>query len=260
MEEALLTGWLEEARKTLGADDPFIRAALQGSTPAAVAQSVMAGTKLADAASRKTLFEGGMDAVAKSSDPLIQLARRIEPVIRELRAWNEEHIQSVETSAGEKIAAARFAVYGRNVYPDATFSLRIGYGRVLGYEEDTTLVPYKTTFNGLYERARSFDEKPPFDLPKRYREGKSKLDLDTPLNFAYTIDTIGGNSGSPIINRNAEIVGLNFDSNIQKLPNRYWYVDETEGGRAIGVHSAAIIEALKRLYDAPNLAAEITRR
>jgi hypothetical protein len=260
MEEAVLAGWLEEAQKTLPPDDPFIRAALAGSSPAAVAKSVVAGTKVADVATRKTLFEGGAEAIAKSNDPLIQLARRIEPIIRELRAWNEEHIQSVESSAGEKIAAARFAVYGKNVYPDATFSLRISYGRVLGYEEDTTLVPYKTTFNGLYERARSFDEKPPFDLPKRYREGKAKLDLDTPLNFVYTADTIGGNSGSPIINRNAEIVGINFDSNIQKLSNRYWYVDESEGSRAVGVHSAAIIEALRKLYGAEALAAELSRR
>ncbi len=260
MEEAVLAGWLDEAQKTLGMDDPFIRAAFQGATPAAVAKTAVAGTKLGDVAVRKALVEGGADAIAKSDDPLIQLARRIEPMIRELRAWNEERIQSAETSAGEKIAAARFAVFGKNVYPDATFSLRMSYGRVLGYEEDTTLVPYKTTFNGLYDRARSFDEKPPFGLSKRYHEGKSKLDLDTPLNFVYTADTIGGNSGSPIINRDAEIVGVNFDSNIQKLPNRYWYVGESEGGRAIGVHSAAIIEALKKLYAAESLAAEITRR
>ncbi|HKP84519.1 MAG TPA: S46 family peptidase, partial [Blastocatellia bacterium] len=258
MEEAVLAAWLEEAQKTLGADDPFVRAALQGSTPAEVAKSVVSGTKLADVAARKSLFEGGADQVAKSDDPMIALARRVEPVIRELRAWNEEKIQSVEASAGQKIAAARFAVYGKNVYPDATFSLRISYGTVTGYEEDTTLVPYKTTFFGLYDRAQSFDEKPPYDLPKRYREGKSKLDLSTPLNFVYTADTIGGNSGSPVINRNAEIVGLNFDSNIQKLPNRYWYVEDNEGGRAVAVHSAAIIEALRKLYDAGKLAAEIT--
>ena len=199
-----------------------------------MAKSVVSGTKLADVAVRKALFEGGAEAIKKSDDPLIVLARRVEPVIRELRAWNEEKIQSVETAAGQKIAAARFAVFGRNVYPDAKSSLRISYGRVLGYEEDTTLVPYKTTFSGLYDRAASFDEKPPFDLPQRWKDGKAKLDLTTPMNFVYTADTIGGNSGSPVINRNAEVVGLNFDSNIQKLPNRYWYVDEAEGGRAIG--------------------------
>jgi hypothetical protein len=258
LEEAVLASWLEDAQKALGAGDPFVRAALQGSTPAAVAKSAVGGTRLTDVAARKALFEGGADQVAKSEDPMIALARRIEPVIRELRAWNEEKIQSVEASAGQKIAAARFAAYGKNVYPDATFSLRISYGRVAGYEEDTTLVPYKTTFFGLYDRAQSFDEKPPYDLPKRYKEGKAKLDLSTPMNFVYTADTIGGNSGSPVINRNAEIVGLNFDSNVQKLPNRYWYVDESEGGRAIAVHSAAIIEALRKLYDAGRLAAEIT--
>ncbi|HYR91422.1 MAG TPA: S46 family peptidase [Terriglobia bacterium] len=258
MEEAVLAAWLAEAQKTLGGNDPMVKAALQGSTPAAVARTVLGSTKLNDVAARKALLEGGAAAIAKSDDPMIQLARRIVPVYQELRAWSEANIQSVDTSAGQKIAEARFAVYGKTVSPDATFTLRLSYGRVLGYEEDTTFVPYKTTFFGMYDRARSFDEKPPYNLPRRYKEGMSKIDLSTPLNFAYTADTIGGNSGSPVINRNAEIVGLNFDSNIQKLPNRYWYVDESEGGRAIGVHSAAIIEAIRKLYGAQQLAQEIT--
>jgi hypothetical protein len=260
MEEAALAAWLNEAKNQLGADDPFVKAALAGSTPEAAAKLAVSGTKLADVARRKALLEGGPEAIAKSDDPMIALARRVEPVMRELRAWQEEKIQSVETSAGQKIAKARFAVYGKSTYPDATFSLRISYGTVLGYEEDTTLVPYKTTFHGLYDRALSFEERPPYNLPQRYKEGKSRLDLSTPLNFVYTADTIGGNSGSPLINRAAEIVGLNFDSNIQKLPNRYWYVDESEGGRAVAVHSAAIIEALKKLYGAENLVSEITSR
>ncbi|HEX8160442.1 MAG TPA: S46 family peptidase [Pyrinomonadaceae bacterium] len=258
MEEAVLAAWLEEARKTLGADDPFVRAALEGATPAEVARRVVAGTRLADVSFRKSLVEGGAAAVAKSDDPMVALARRVEPIYRELRAWNEQHILSVETGAGQKIAEARFAVYGKSVYPDATSSLRLSYGRVLGYEEDTTLVPYKTTFYGLYERARAFDEKPPFELPERWRRGRDKIDLATPFNFVYTADTIGGNSGSPVINRDAEIVGLNFDSNIQKLPNRYWYVDDPEGGRAVAVHSAAMIEALRKMYDAGKLADELT--
>jgi hypothetical protein len=258
MEEAILAAWLTEAERTLGANDPFVQAALQGSTPAAVAKAVISGTKLSDVAVRKALFEGGADAIAKSDDPLIVLARRVEPIYRELRAWNEQKIINVETVAGQKIATARFAAYGRNVYPDANSQLRISYGRVLGYEEDTTLVPYKTTFSGLYDRAARFDEKVPWDLPPRWKEGRTKLDLSTPMNFVYTADTIGGNSGSPIINRNAEIVGLNFDSNVQKLPNRYWYVDEADGGRAIAIHSAAIIEALRKLYAADKLAQELT--
>ena len=257
MEVAVLEAWLEEGLKTLGPNDPFIKAALGGSTPAAAAKQAVSGSTLANIALRYSFRLGGTDAIAKSDDPMIALARRVEPVIRELRAWNEEHILNVEASAGERIAKARFAVYGKTLPPDANFNLRISFGRVLGYEEDTTLVPYKTTFFGLFDRARSFDEKPPYDLPRRYREGKNKLDLSTPLNFVYTADTIGGNSGSPVINRNGELVGLNFDSNIQKLPNRYWYVDEAEGGRAVAVHSAAIIEALKKLYGADRLVREI---
>jgi hypothetical protein len=260
MEEAMLAAWLEEARKTLGATDPFIVAALQGRAPAEVAHDVVAHTKFADVAFRRSLIEGGASAIASTDDPLVALARRVEPVYRELRAWNEQHILSVEASAGQRIAEARFAVYGKSVYPDATFTPRISYGRVVGYEEGTTLVPYKTTFYGLYERARGFDEKPPFDLPARWREAKDKIDLSTPFNFVYTADTIGGNSGSPVINRDAEIVGLNFDSNIQKLPNRYWYVDDAEGSRAVAVHSAAIIEALRKMYDAGKLADELTAR
>ena len=258
LEEAALAAWLEEARKTLGNDDPFVRAALAGATPAEVARQVVTGTKLADVNVRKSLFEGGADAITKSDDPLIALARRIEPVYRELRAWNEENILSVDASAGQRIAKARFAVYGKSVSPDATFTLRLSYGRALGYSEDTTLVPFRTTFYGLYDRAEGFGEKPPYDLPARYREGRTKLDLSTPFNFVYTADTIGGNSGSPVINRNAEIVGLNFDSNIQKLPNRYVYVDEEEGGRAVAVHSMSIIETLRKLYGAEKLAEEIT--
>ncbi|MCA1564061.1 MAG: S46 family peptidase [Acidobacteria bacterium] len=258
LEEAALAAWLEEGQKTLGNDDPFIRAALAGATPAQVARQVVTGTKLTDVAVRKSLFEGGADAIAKSDDPLIALARRIEPVYRELRAWSEENIQSVDASAGQRIAKSRFAAYGKTAAPDATFTLRLSYGAVKGYSEDTTLVPFKTTFYGLYDRAESFGEKPPFDLPARYREGRNKLDLSTPLNFVYTADTIGGNSGSPVVNRNAEIVGLNFDSNLQKLPNRYVYVDDEEGGRAVAVHSMAIIEALRKLYGAEKLAEEIT--
>jgi len=258
MEELQLSAWLEEGLKTLGPTDPFVKAALAGQSPAAVAKQVIAGTKLTDVAARKALVEGGAAAIKASTDPLVELARRVEPIIRELRAWQEEKIQSVDASAGEKIARARFAVYGKSVYPDANSNLRFEYGTVLGYELGSTLVPYRTTFYGLYERAAAFNEKVPFNLPTRWREGRTKLDLATPFNFVYTADTIGGNSGTPIINRNAEVVGVNFDSNIQKLPNRYMYIDEAEGSRAVGVHSAGIIEGLKKLYGADKLVEELT--
>jgi peptidase S46-like protein len=257
MEEAILAAWLDLGQKVLGDDDPFFRAALGGSTPAEAAKRLISGTKLDDVAFRKALFEGGSEVVNKSDDPLIALARKVEPIIRELRAWNEEKIQNIETAAGERIANARFAVYGKTVYPDANFNLRIEYGTVAGYEEGTTLVPFKTTFYGLFDRAAGFNEKQPYNLPPRWKDAKSMLNLSTPLNFVYSADTIGGNSGSPIINRNAEIVGINFDSNIQKLPNRYLYIDESEGSRAVGVHGAAIIEALQKLYGAGKLVAEI---
>ncbi len=258
MDEFVLAAWLDEGLKTLGPADPFIKAALGGQAPATVVKQAFAGTKLNDVGVRKTLIEGGPAAIKASTDPLIELARRVEPVIRELRAWQEEKIQSVEASAGEKIARARFAVYGKSAYPDANFNLRLEYGRVLGYEEGTTLVPFKTTFFGLYNRAAGFNEKPPFNLPARWREGQSKVDMSTPFNFVYTADTIGGNSGTPIINRNAEVVGINFDSNIQKLPNRYMYIDDAEGSRAVGVHSAGIIEGLRKLYGADALVKELT--
>ncbi|MCA1615372.1 MAG: S46 family peptidase [Acidobacteria bacterium] len=257
LEEAILAAWFAEAQKTLGANDPFVRAALDGQTPAEAARRVVAGTKLADPAARKSLIEGGAAAITKSDDPLVALARRVEPVYRELRAWNEQNILSVDTTAGQRIAAARYAVYGKTLPPDASSSLRISYGKALGYEEDTTLVPFKTTFYGLYDRAESFGEKPPYDLPPRWKEGRAKIDLATPFNFVYTADTIGGSSGSPVINRAAEIVGLNFDSNIQKLPNRYWYIDDPLGSRAVAVHSSAIMHALERMYDAGRLAEEI---
>lgn len=257
MDEAVLAAWLEEGRKTLGPADPFIQAAVGSSTPAAVAKAMVGGTKLADVGARKALIEGGPEAIGKSDDPMIALARKVEPIIRELRAWREQKIASVEASAGQRIAEARFAVYGKNVYPDANSNLRLEFGTVLGYEEGSTLVPYKTTFYGLYDRAASFNDAAPFGLTKRWKDRKNALDLTTPLNFVYTADTIGGNSGSPVINRNAEVVGINFDSNLQKLPNRYAYIDEAEGSRAVGVHSAGILEALAKMYDAKALVDEI---
>jgi hypothetical protein len=264
MEAAQLAAWLAEAQKTLGTNDPFVKAALGSAKPEDIAQQLIANTKLADAATRKALIDAGPEAIeaaiAKSDDPLLVLARKVEPIIRQLRAWEDEKIKSIEASAGERIAKARFAVYGKTIAPDANFNLRIMYGTVAGYEEDTTLVPFKTTFHGLYERAASFNEKPPFDLPARIRQGQAALDLSTPFNFVYSADTIGGCSGSPVINRNGELVGINFDSNIQKLPNRYLYVDENEGSRAVGVHSAAILEALQKLYGAEALAREIRKQ
>jgi hypothetical protein len=260
MDEAVLTAWLDEARRTLGNDDPFVKAALGEADAAEVVRRAARETRLTDPEARKALLDGSADAIATSTDPMITLARRIEPIVRQLREWNEKNIRNVEATNGTKIAEARFAVYGKTIPPDANSQLRLSYGVVRGYDEDTTLVPFRTTFYGLYDRAFSFAEMSPYDLASRVKERKDKVDLATPLNFVYTADTIGGNSGSPVINRNGEVVGLNFDSNLQKLSNRYWYIDESEGSRAVGVHTAGILEALRKIYDAPELVSELQSR
>ena len=257
MEEALLAAWFSDAQQQLGAQDPFVQALLNGQTPAAAAKTAIGGTRLHLLEVRRALLEGGPEAITKSDDPLLALARRIEPVIRQLRAWQETTVLNVEASAGERLANARFAAFGKNAYPDANFNLRIAYGTVAGYEEGSTRVPYKTTFYGLFERAMAFGQKLPFALPPRWLAGQKQLELSTPLNFVYSADTIGGNSGSPVINRRGEIVGINFDGNVQKLSNRWLYVDEHAGSRAVGVHSAAIVEALRKLYGAATLVEEI---
>ena len=254
-EEALLTFSLQTSRDQLGPDDPWVKAILDGKTPAQVASEAIRGTKLKDPAVRKALVEGGEAAVNASTDPLIVLARKAEPFFRELRKEYEDNVESALTRAEEKIAKARFAIYGKSVYPDATFTLRLAYGTVKGYPMNGTQAPSKTTFYGLYDRSASFDNKPPFNLMPRFVERRDKLNLSTPFDFVATADIIGGNSGSPVINRNGEFVGIIFDGNIESLTGNFVYLQETN--RAVAVHSAAIIEALRKLYDAPALASEL---
>lgn len=255
MEEVLLADGLQTSLEALGPDDPFIKVVLNGRPPAEVARELIIGTRLADPAFRRSLVEGGEAVVAASADPLIVVARKVDPLLRDLRRWLEDNVQSVEVAASEKIGRARFAVYGKTTYPDATFTLRLSYGSVRGYPMNGTIAPTKTTFYGLYDRAYSFNLKPPFHLPSRYIERQSELDLSTPLNFVTTNDIIGGNSGSPVINRDGELVGVIFDGNIESLAGRFVYNDEKN--RAVAVHSAAIIEALRKLYGAGALADEL---
>jgi len=254
-EEAMLTFSLQDSLDQLGSDDPWVKTVLNGKTPAQVASEVVRGTKLTDPAVRKSLVEGGEAAVNASTDPLIALARKVDPFFREIRKEYEDNVESVMTSAGEKIAKARFAIYGKSVYPDATFTLRLAYGTVQGYPMNGTKAPSKTTFYGLYDRSASFDNKPPFNLVPRFVQQKSKIDLSTPLDFVMTADIIGGNSGSPVINQNGEFVGIIFDGNIESLTGNFVYLEETN--RAVAVHSAAIVEALRKIYDAPAVANEL---
>jgi hypothetical protein len=255
MDESLLASDLSRSRETLGAQDDFVKALLGTRDPAVVAREAIEGTKLGDPAVRKALMSGGPQAVAASTDPLIVFARKVEPFSRERIKWTEDNVQSVETPAGEKIGKARFAVYGKSANPDATFTLRLSYGTVKGYPMNGTQAPPFTTWYGLYDRALGFGQKPPFDLPARYQERRSRLDLGTPLNFVCSTDVVGGNSGSPVINRAGELVGLVFDGNIESLVGDYVY--NLENNRTVAVHPAGMIEALRKLYDAGALADEI---
>jgi hypothetical protein len=255
MEIARMTSALEAGLKELGPKDPWLNAVLDGRPPKDAATQLITGTKMADPAFRKSLVEGGKAAVDASGDPMIAMARRIDPIRREQIKWLEDNVQSVEQRAGEQLGKARFAAYGKTTYPDATFTLRLSYGQVQGYPMNGTKAPYKTTFYGLYDRSASFDNKGPFELPKRYVDGKDKLDLTTPVNFVTTNDIIGGNSGSPVVNRNGEIVGLVFDGNIESLVGDF--VFDMTANRTVAVHTAAMTEALTKLYGAQQLVDEL---
>jgi len=255
MEIARMTGALALDLAEGGANDPFVKLVLNGQTPKQAATTLVNGSKLADPAERKKLTDGGEAAVAASTDPMIALARKLDPMRRELIKWSEQNVESVEQKAGEQLGKARFAAFGKTMYPDATFTLRLSYGQVRGYPMNGTEAPPKTTLFGLYDRAASFNYEGPFDLPSRYKEGRAKLDLSTPINFVTTNDIIGGNSGSPVINRNAEIVGLIFDGNIESLVGDFVY--DIGKNRAVAVHTGAMTEALTKLYGAQKLVDEL---
>ena len=255
LEIAKIAGQLEQDIAEMGPNDPYMKILLNGRGPNEVAETLVKGTKVSDPEFRKKLVEGGEAAVAASSDPMIALARKLDPMRREFSKWMEDNVQSVEQRAGEQIGKARFAAYGKDAYPDATFTLRLSYGQVKGYPMNGTQAPSKTTFYGLYDRAQSFDFRGPWYLPSRYKEGKDKLDLSTPLDFVTTNDIIGGNSGSPVVNRAGEIVGLVFDGNIESLVGDFVYEGETN--RTVAVHTAAMTEVLRKLYNTPALVKEL---
>jgi hypothetical protein len=254
-EKLYMAAALKLGEEKLGKDDAFVQAIVQGGDVDTVVNAMVDGTKLGNPDFRKSLLDGGEAAVAASTDPMIVAARRVDPIVRETTRRMRDTISSVLTPAGEKLGKARFLVYGKDAYPDATFTLRLSYGTVDGFPYNGTIAPPFTTFYGLYDRAASFSNKPPFDLTPKEAANRDKLDLSTPLDFVSTGDIIGGNSGSPVVNRDGELVGLIFDGNIESLAGDFVY-DGTKN-RAVAVHSAGMIEGLRKLYGADALADEL---
>jgi hypothetical protein len=246
---------LKLAQEKLGKDDTYLQAIIQGGDVDKTVDALVDGTKLADPAFRKSLIDGGEAAVAASTDPMIVAARRVDPIVRATTRRLKDTIESVLTPAGEKLGKARFLVYGKDAYPDATFTLRLSYGTVKGYPYNGTIAPPFTTFYGLYDRAASFSNQPPFDLTPKEAAALAKVDLTTPLDFVSTNDIIGGNSGSPVINRDGELVGLVFDGNIESMAGDFEY--DGAKNRTVAVHSSGMIEGLRKFYGANALADEL---
>lgn len=237
----------------LGADDPTVVAILGGESPAERAAHLIDGTRLDEIAIRRKLYEGGKEAVLSSDEPMIALARLVDAEARELRS-KAEALDEVIAQAHREISQARYALEGDSIYPDATFSLRLSYGVVKGYH-DRADVPAMTRFEGLHERHRKLGGIPPFDLSAEWLERAGGLDPETPLNFVSTNDITGGNSGSPVVNRQGELVGLIFDTNAPGLVSDFAYTETR--GRAVSVHPAAIVESMRVIYRAGRLLAEL---
>jgi hypothetical protein len=228
---------------------------LGGRPPQDVARELIVGTKLKDVSVRKKLMDGGLEAIYQCQDPMIKLALLVDPVSRGLRARYEKEVDAVETRNGARIAQAMFKLEGTSIPPDATGSLRLSFGVVKSYVESGKKIPYETTFAGLYERSRKAGNKDPYELPESFLKKKAAVSLATPIDFVSTCDSIGGNSGSPVVNRKGEFVGVLFDGNIQSLPTRFVYEDTIS--RSVMVHGQGIIEALLKIYGANPLVDEI---
>ena len=237
-----------------GSSDPLVQKVLAGKSPRERAAELIAGTKLQDVEFRKKLYAATPAEVQAARDPMIELARLIDPPSRAVRKVVETQ-DEIKRQAHAKITQARLALEKSTPYPDATFTLRLAFGTVKGYEENGRSIPFQTTFTGLYERAAAHEYQPPFDLPQRWLDRKDRLDLDTPLNFVSTADIIGGNSGSPVVNRQGQFVGVIFDGNIQSLVLDFAYTDVR--ARAVSVNCQAVIEALRKVYDADAVADEL---
>ena len=252
-DELLLNVWAKQMREDLGTDDPFVKKVLGTKSPAQWAHDLVTGTKLGDPAARKALLDGGAPAVASSTDSMIRFVAGIDADARAVRKEYEDTVTSPQRTASEKIAKASFAITGTSVYPDATFTLRLSYGAVKGFtnQNGDAVKPY-TTMGGLFDRATGSD---PYVLPQSWLGAKPSLDLTTPMNLSTTNDIIGGNSGSPVVDKNGDVVGLIFDGNIFSLGGDFAY-DES-ANRSVAVDSRALLAGLRKVYHADRLAAEI---
>jgi len=244
---------LDKMREWLGPDSPYVKTILGNESPDALAARLVANTRLDSVDYRRELWEGGIEAVRASDDPMIRLALAIEPAARELREAYEEQVEAPLTRGQEMIADARFRVYGTETYPDATFTLRVTYGSVVGWEEKGEYVPPFTRTRRLFERATG---EPPFRVPETWESARPALDPRTNFNFVSTTDTTGGNSGSPVIAADGTLVGLAFDGNIHSIAGEYWF--DPSLNRSIGVNTAIMLEALDKVYDADHLLQELT--
>ncbi|MGK5083545.1 S46 family peptidase [Bdellovibrionota bacterium FG-1] len=254
LEETMFRFALTKARELLTMNSPAVKAIFGKRSPEEIARDTVKNTRLKDVAFRKALFEGGQKAIDDSTDPMIQFAKLVDTEARPVRKRYEDEVEAIEKKNNELVAKAAFAIYGDKTYPDATFTLRISYGQIKGYSENGTFVKPVTTMGGAYDRHTGRD---PFALPESWLKAKTAVEMATPLDFCSTNDIIGGNSGSPVVNSAAEIVGLIFDGNIQSLGGDYGF-DETVN-RAVAVHSSALIEALSHIYGADRIVREIKR-
>jgi V8-like Glu-specific endopeptidase len=243
---------LSKSREYLGADDPQTRILLGKESPEGLAARLVAGTKLADPAVRKALWDGGQAAIDASTDPMILYAKSVDANDRAIQQRFDAEVDAPLTAAQAKLADARFAAYGDTVYPDATFTLRISYGKVAGWQERGKMVPTRTLLGGTFERATGAS---PFDLPPAFIANRTKIDAGTTYDFVTTNDIIGGNSGSPVVDRQGRVIGAAFDGNIHSLGGNYGY--DGSINRTVAVSAAAVQEALESIYPAPHLVAEL---
>ncbi|HSA94365.1 MAG TPA: S46 family peptidase [Terriglobales bacterium] len=255
LETALLAYSLNEMREQMGARNVVVERVLKGRSPEEVARAAVEGTELQDVNLRRQLYEGGKKAVEDSKDPLIMLMRDIEREARAARKTYDDNVDSVLRQSGARLAKARFTLEGNAEPPDATFTLRLSYGAVRGYTENSKPVPFFTTIGGAFKHAAAHGNQPPYKLPDSWTRNRTRLRATTPFNFVSTADIIGGSSGSPVVNAAGELVGIIFDGNIYSLPWNFAYSDKL--ARAIAVDVRAIQEALRKVYGATALADEL---